>query len=390
MVQSRWGSLLTEISDTVVERDEARQPPPEHLMTVTGSTGLQAFSLPLRVGGEEADALTWGMTLEHIGYLCKDSALPLIINHQVDIARLICESGREDLIDRYAQPLADGRCGAGIAYTENADAFSFRTEIRRKGDGYVLNGYKSYITGGQMSDYFLTYALDEFGDMQAFLVQTDDPGVTVTPAAPMGMRTAGASSVTFTDVELPRERILAATDGLTHAQRFLGNQRLWIACAPLGRAQAVLDECAIQLAGTTRYGEPVTDLKNVQASLGQMYIAIESARATLYHALSRVTEGHTEPLFDPVVSAAKVFAVNQIRFVLERALGILGGFAFYESPHLGRYMRDFAGLSLAAGTQDILEINLGAGVVARAGSNTDAVAVTHGRRPENLLSPTVA
>ncbi|WP_189637356.1 acyl-CoA dehydrogenase family protein [Rhodococcus sp. ARP2] len=391
LVQRRWGTLLTEISSTIVERDDARKPPPADLMAATGQTGLQALSLPPEVGGEGVDALTWGMVLEQIGYFCKDSALPLIINHQVDIARLICESGRNDLIERYARPVAEGHCGAGIAYTENADAFSFRTVLHQKEDGYLLNGYKSYITGGQMSDYFLTYALDQTGDMLACLVQSDDPGVTVTPAVPMGMKTAGASSISFDNVMLPTERILEASDGLTHAQRFLGNQRLWIACAPLGRAQAVLDECAVQLAGTTRYGEPVTDLKNVQASLGRMYIAIESARAMLYQALIRVSEGNTEPVFDPMVSAAKVFAVEQIRFVLERALGILGGFAFYESPHLGRYMRDFAGLSLAAGTQDILEVNLGAGVVARAGGIPNLFAANHGQAsPEPRVGADVA
>ncbi|TDZ45786.1 acyl-CoA dehydrogenase family protein [Mycobacteroides franklinii] len=373
LVQTRWGDLLTEIGATVVERDDARLPPPPDLMLATGTTGLQAYSLPREVGGEDADALTWGMALEQIGYRCMDSALPLIMNHQVDIARLICESGRADLIERYAMPLAQGRCGAGIAYTEDADAFSFRTILRRQKNDYVLSGYKSYITGGQMSDFFLTYALDETGDMQACLVQRDDPGVTVTPSEPLGMKTAGAASVTFDNVPLPGDRILAASDGLTHAQRFLSNQRLWIACAPLGRAQAVLDQCAAQLSGTLRYGETVAELKNVQASLGRMYVAVESARAMLYRALIRVTQDRTEPVFDPVVSAAKCFAVEQIRFVLERALNVLGGYGFYGNPHLGRYMRDFSGLTLAAGTQDILEVNLGAGVVARAS------------RPSNLV-----
>jgi alkylation response protein AidB-like acyl-CoA dehydrogenase len=135
---------------------------------------LQALSLPRQVGGEGVDALTWGMVLQQIGYHCKDSALPLIINHQVDIARLVCETNRVDLIEKYAVR------GAGFAYSENTDAFSFRTVLHRKGDGYVLSGYKSYVTGGQLSDVFLTYPLDDTGDLQACLVESNDPGVTVT------------------------------------------------------------------------------------------------------------------------------------------------------------------------------------------------------------------
>jgi alkylation response protein AidB-like acyl-CoA dehydrogenase len=366
-VRERWGDLLEEIGRTVAERDEARLPPPTDLIALAGSAGLLSLSLPRQVGGEDADALTWGMVLEQIGYLCADSALPLIINHQIDIARLVCASGRADLIEAYVIPVAQGRYGAGIAYTEDADAFAFRTLLRRKGDDYVLSGHKTYVTGALISEVFLTYALDEAGDMQACMVQRDDPGVTVTAAEPVAMRTAGAASVTFEDVPLPADRILVATDGLTHAQRFLSYQRLWAACAPLGRAQAVLEDCATRLATTARYGESLAGLKNVEASLGRMYVAVETARAVLYHALGRVAAGRAEVVFDPVVAAAKYFAVEQVRFVLDRALVLLGGHAFYGTPHLGRYMRDFSGLSLIAGTQDIVEVNLGAGAVARAG-----------------------
>ncbi|GAA2227137.1 acyl-CoA dehydrogenase family protein [Streptomyces nogalater] len=365
LVRTRWGDLLAEIGSTVAERDEARTPPPPALMAAIGSTGLQGLSLPPRIGGEGVDVLTWGMVLEQIGYLCEDSALPLIMNHQGDIARFICESGRADLIDKYAVPIARGECGAGIAYSEDADAFSFRTLLRRDRKGYILSGHKTYVTGGQLSDVFLVYALDEAGDMLACLVQHDDPGVSVTPAFPMGMRTAGAASVTFEDVPLSVDRILEATDGLTHAQRFLSSQRLWITCAPLGRSQAVLEDCAAHLASTLRFDTPVAELNNVEASLGRMYIAVESARAMLYHALGRVGAGYAEPIFDPVLSAAKCFAVEQVRSVVERAFGLQGGHGFYGTTHLGRYMRDFAGLAIAAGTQDILEVNLGAGVVAR-------------------------
>ncbi|ANN18247.1 hypothetical protein SD37_23125 [Amycolatopsis orientalis] len=369
LVDTRWGSLLDEVSGTVVERDEARQPPPAELLDALAAAGLHGLSLDPEIGGEGVDVLTWGMVLEQIGYRCLDSALPMIINHTIDIARFVHESGRTDLIEKYAVPIGRGTIGAGIAYTEDADAWSFRTVLRRKGDDFTLSGYKSYVTAGTISDVFLTYPLDEAGDMVACLVERNDPGVTVTPARPLGMRTAGAAALTFQDVLLPADRILQASDGLTHAQRFLSNQRLWITCAPLGRAQRVMEDCAARLSTSIRYGEPVSGLKNVEATLGRMYVAIESARAMLYHALTHVGAGLAEPVFDPILSAAKHFAAEQIRSVLESAFRVSGGYGFYGTPHLGRYMRDFSGLTLVAGTNDILETNLGAGVVARAGRN---------------------
>ncbi|WP_409490871.1 acyl-CoA dehydrogenase family protein [Amycolatopsis sp. cmx-11-12] len=365
MVRARWGTLLDKVGDTVVERDEARLPPPAELMDALAKAGLHRLSLPPAIGGEGADFLTWGMVLEQVGYRCTDSALPMIINHTIDIARFIEESGRDDLIEKYAEPIGRGTIGAAIAYTEDADAWSFTTVLRRKGDDFVLSGHKTYVTAGVMSDVFLVYPLDETGDMVACLVERDDPGVTVTPAAPLGMRTAGAASLTFEDVPLTAERILEPSDGLTHAQRFLSHQRLWITCAPLGRAQRVLEDCATWLSSSIRYGEPVAGLKNVEATLGRMYVAIESARSMLYRALTHVGAGRAEPVFDPLLSAAKCFAADQIRFVLESAFRVMGGHAFYGSPHLGRYLRDFSGLPIVAGTNDILEVNLGAGVVAR-------------------------
>ncbi|TCO54823.1 acyl-CoA dehydrogenase family protein [Actinocrispum wychmicini] len=367
LVDTRWGALLDEVSRTVVERDEARQPPPPDLLAALAAAGLHRLSLSPEIGGAGVDVLTWGMVLEQIGYRCADSALPMIINHTIDIARFVHESGRADLIKRYAVPIGEGTIGAGIAYTEDADPWSFHTVLRRKGDDFVLSGAKSYVTAGVMSDVFLTYPLDEVGDMVACLVERDDPGVTVTPAEPLGMRTAGAAGLTFEDVPLPADRILQASDGLTHAQRFLSNQRLWITCGPLGRAQRVLEDCAARLSTSIRYGEPVAELKNVESTLGRMYVAVETARVMLYHALSHVGAGRAEPVFDPILSAAKYFAAEQIRFVLESAFRVLGGYGFYGTPHLGRYMRDFSGLTLVAGTNDILEVNLGAGVVARAG-----------------------
>jgi len=370
LVSDRWGELLEEIGRTVVEREQTRTPPPKELLAAAGETGLLGLSLPIELGGAGVDALTWGMALEQIGYLCADSAFPLMINHMRDIANLVWESGREDLIERYALPIVQGRMGAGIAYTEDSDAFHFTTVMRRENGAYVLSGRKSYVTAGLISDVFLTYVLDDEGDMQAVLVEADDPGVSVAVAEPMGMRTAGASSVAFDSVRLPAHRVLEATDGLTHAQRFLSFQRLWVACAPLGRAQAILEDCVARLSGSVRMGQRVAGFKNVEAILGRMFVEIETSRAVVYNALQRVSDGRAELVFDPVVAAARYFACDQIRLVLEHALRILGGDFFYGSPHFGRYMSDFAGLGLVAGTQDIIEVNLGAGVVARNGKPT--------------------
>jgi alkylation response protein AidB-like acyl-CoA dehydrogenase len=365
LVRDRWGELLAEVSAGAMIRDAELLPLPSELLSAAAEKGLQAFALPEEIGGEGADSVAWGKVLEQVGYLCEDVAFPLLISIRTTIARMLFDTGRADLIEQYAIPIARGDCAVATAYTEDADPFSMRTRLRRHGDAFVLDGHKAYVSGGMLADVFLTYSADGTGDMVACLVHRDDSGVEVRPVDSIGHRSTGAASVTFHEVRVPSARLMQASDGLTHAQLFLNDRRLLICCAPLGRAQAILERCVARLSTTVRYGEPLTEMKNVQATLGRMYVAIEASKATLYRALRHMAGGDGDPVFDPTVSAAKYFVVEQVRYVLDQAFRVLGGHAYYGDLHFGRYLRDFAGLVAAAGTQDILETNLGAAAIAR-------------------------
>lgn len=364
MVRVRWGDLLAEMNRTAHQRDVAELPPPPETMRAAAEAGLPGLALPKELGGGGVDRLTWGMVLEQIGYLCTDTGFPHLLSINATIAQALYDTGRSALIERYVVPLAEGRYAAGIAYSEDADAFSFKTRLRKAGDVHLLSGAKQYITGGLLANALLTYALDDAGDMQACMVHSDDPGVKVTRADALGYRTTAAGTVTFDNVQITPDRMVTDQDGLTHAQRLLSDQRLWVVCAPLGRAQGILEECVARLDGTVRYGEKLAEFRNVQVSLGRMYVAIESARAMLYRALSHLDTGAADPVFDPIVSAAKCFVVDQVRLVVDLALRLQGGHGYYGHPDLGRYLRDYTGLAIAGGTQDILEANLGAIAVA--------------------------
>lgn len=358
-VDARWGRLLADINIDASTRDAAGTPIPRRFFTEAGALGLQALALPPEVGGEGMDPLSWTLVLERIGYLCRDAGFPLILGFRTIIAQALLESGRPDIIARYVVPVARGTMGIAMAYSEDADAFALRTTLRRTADGYLLTGHKDFMTGGLHADVILTYARTEADDMAACLVHRDDPGVDITPLDPVGTRTSGPAALDLHDVLLPEERIITAVDGLSHAQRLLNARRLIVASAPVGRAQALVELSTARLRTTVRYGQPLSELPNVQGSLGRMYIAVEAARAMLYRAASRLTDGESDPLFDPVLSAAKHFIVERVRFVLEEALQVLGGHFYYGDPYFGTCMRDFAGLVAVAGTQDLLEVNLG-------------------------------
>lgn len=365
MVEDRWGELLSQISADVVGRDADNRPLPKEFLVAAADQGLQALAAPAGIGGADMSQLDWGMVLEQIGHRCEDLAFPLVLSVQTTVARMLYLTGRADLVADYAIPIVTGRCAVSLAYTENADPFTMNTRLSSEDGSYVLNGHKTYVTGGLRADVLLTYARDDQDDLVVCLVRTTDPGVRRTPANSLGHRSTGAASVDFHDVVIPPERIIQGRDGLTHGQMLLNERRLLICCAPLGRAQAALQRCVARLSSTVRYGEPLAEMKNVQATLGRMYIAIEAARATLYNALDTVTRGEADLVFDPGVSAAKHFVTEQVLFVFDQAFRILGGQAYYGDPHFGRYLRDCVGLIASAGAQDILAVTLGAAAVAR-------------------------
>jgi alkylation response protein AidB-like acyl-CoA dehydrogenase len=357
LVDDRWGDLLAEINTGAAQRDADAVPVPARFLAAAGDSGLLAISLPRAVRGEGADLPTWAMALEQIGYRCQDTGFPLIVGIRAIIAQVLLDSGRPDLVREYVEPIARGKLGIALAYSEDADAFSMRTALRRTaGGGYRLSGRKDFMTGGLMAGAFLTYARTESGDLAACLVHRDDPGVEVTPLSPAGTRTSGPAALCLRDVPLAASRIVAAADGLSHAQNLLNRRRLIVCCAPVGRARALVELSLARLETTIRNGQPLSMLPNVQAALGRMYIAVESARAMLYRAAAA---GGTDPLFDPLISAAKHFIVERVRFVLEEALRVLGGYFYYGDPYFGICLRDFAGLVAVAGTQDLLEVTLG-------------------------------
>lgn len=359
-VDRQWGQLLAEVDAGAADRDATRSAVPERFLTAAAVQGLQALPLPTHVGGEDVGPLVWTLVLETIGVRCRDGGFAMILGIRAAIAQALLEVARPDLVNRYAIPIARGTLPVALAYSEDADTHSWRTTLSGPPGKRVLSGRKTFVSGGLHAQAFLTYARSDHGDVVACMVHQDDPGVSVVPASPVGTRTSGPASIELDAVAIPEDRIVTAVDGQTHAQRLLNTRRLTACAAPLGQARALVELSASRLSTTIRQGASLADLPNVQGALGRMQIAVEGARALLYRAADLACEGHVDPLFDPMVSAAKHVAARAARTVLDEAQRVLGGHFYYGDPYFGTCLHDFAGLMTVAGTQDLLEINLGA------------------------------
>jgi alkylation response protein AidB-like acyl-CoA dehydrogenase len=365
MARKRFGELVERgVNPHAAKRDAHGITMPSEVMRIAGSLGLLAMAIPEECGGGGVDPLTWGAVLEELGYLSEDGAFPLLVSLRVAVTAAIAQSGRADLFERYVRPMMIGDRAGAFAYTEDADAFSFKATAVSAADGFVLNGEKVLVTGGATADTFMTYVRDvRTDDLLAVIVERDDEGVELRPAQVSGLRSAGLCSLRLDGVRVPVSRVLAASDGLGHVQRFLNSRRALLICGVLGRMRAIIEDCARILHDTVRYGQPVAEFQNVQATLGRLYIDLEASRAIVHRALHRASLGTTDPEFDPLTSAAKHFVAERAIGTATTVLRLLGSRGYLAQYPYERYLRDFTGLIPGAGSQDLLEINLGARVV---------------------------
>jgi alkylation response protein AidB-like acyl-CoA dehydrogenase len=363
--RARFGALvMRDVNKHAVDRDAQGITIPREVMRAVGRLGLLAMAVPEEHGGGGANPLTWGAVLEELGYLSEDGSFPLLVSLRVAVAAAIAQSGRADFLERYVRPMMAGDRAGAFAYTEDADAFSFKATAEPDDDGFVLNGEKVLVTGGATADTFMTYVRDvRTDDLLAILVERDDDGVELRPAQVSGLRSAGLCSLHLDGVKVPASRVLAGSDGLGHVQRFLNARRTLLICGVLGRMRAIIEDCSRSLHDTVRYGQPVAEFQNVQATLGRLYIDLEASRAIVYRALRRASLGAADPEFDPLTSAAKHFVAERAIETAMTALRLLGGRGYLAQNSHERYVRDFTGLIPGAGSQDLLEINLGARVV---------------------------
>lgn len=360
LVDQRWGRFLSEAGEEVARHYLTGTVMPRSLIRTAGKIGIQGLSFPKEVGGAGADTATWGRALEEVTYRCGELSLPLLLSTSASVADTLLKVGHADLTEEYVVPLITGERAASLAFSEDSDAISMRTTIRRQGNEYRISGHKDYVTGGLVADVLLTYARDESGYIVGCLVETSDPGVELSAAGGIGFRAGGMARLTLHDTPVPARRVIAADDGLTHAQLYLNGRRLAIACLATGVTRALLQRCQARLRTAIRNGQPVLAQPSVQGAIGRMHIATEASRALLHRALTYTAQGQANPVFDPMISAAKHFATEQALFAINQALRLLGGHGYYGDDFYGGYLRDSVALLCAAGAQDLLEINIGA------------------------------
>lgn len=360
-IRRAYGPFISEqVNPGAGERDRDASPLPLSLLGEAARRGVMS-RLPLAgTAGPSGSWLEWGWLLHELGLLCEDLALPVLLALNATVGNMLSQLGREELIARYVRPLQQGQAFISFSWSEGADPFSFRTTARPDGTGFVLDGGKKPITGALIATAFMVFARHaETGDVMAVIVERTDPGVEVSPAPLMGLRSAGFGHVRFKDVSVPRERVLVAHDGLSFGQGCLNLGRLQLPCFTLGRMRAFFEACVLDVRRRLRYGLPVVEMQAVQAALGRMAVSLETARLVVHHALERAARDEHEACWEPSTVLSKYFTVEQALALCHEAQRVLGGDAVAGDAPFERDMRAFQCFIANQGTQLVLEVDLG-------------------------------
>lgn len=369
-VEQRFGAFFREqINPSAVYRDQTYTTFDLETLHEMGRLGLIGFTAAKSIGGQGRTWEDWGHALEEIGYLADDSGLPMLLSYRETANNLVHHSGlqgRPHLIERYAKPAVRGEAFIGWLYTEEKDILNLETTVIKRGNRYILNGYKTASTGGMSCTSWIVYAATEDGaDTMAIMVERDDPGVSVKPLRTLGLRSIGLAELAFQDVELSEDRIITPSDGLSHGHIFINERRVTGAAWLLGRMRSLIERVIEDTKPRVRLNRNLSEFDTFKAGIGRMFMALERARSTAYRVFERTEAGREtiEYLYDPLVSIGKYLSTEAAIEVADIAQRLTGGHGYFEPFGIDRYLRDFYGLVPILGGQITIEAEIGEQVV---------------------------
>ncbi len=352
----------------VIERDEHQKVPKEQLLQLA-DLGFMGIMTSPDYGGAGMDTISYVLAMEEISKVDSSVSVSVSVNNS-----LVCWGleyyGNEAQKQKYLTPLAQGKkngelyLGAFLLSEPEAgsDATHQHTSAVDKGDHYVLNGVKNWITNGSTASVYLVMAQTDASKgsrgINAFIVEKNTPGITVGPKEnKMGIRGSDTHSISFTDVIVPKEnRIGEDGFGFNFAMKTLNGGRIGIAAQALGIASGAYELALAYSKERKSFGKPIHEHQAIQFKLAEMATRIETARLLCYKAAWE-KDNH----MDYVMSAAmaKLHASDTAMWVATEAVQVHGGYGFVKEFHVERLMRDAKITQIYEGTSEIQKMVIG-------------------------------
>lgn len=348
---------LERIAPRAAEIDHSGQFPWD-MKELLAQQDILAMPFPAEYGGLDSSELMIVMAIEELARHCATTSLILAVQQLGAMPILL--AGNEEQKRKYFPRLASGEWTAAFGLTEagsGSDSAAMRTRAVRKGDKYILNGAKRFITNGGLAQVNSIFALTEPSmgtrGISAFIVEKDYPGFAVGRIEEkMGIKGSQTAELIFTDCEVPAENLIGREgEGFKVAMMTLDRTRIGIGAQAVGIAQAALDLAVSYAKQRIQFGKPIADNQGIQFMLADMATKVEAARLLVYNAAEMVDRGDTN--FGKYSAMAKMFASDKAMEVTNDAIQVLGGYGYMKEYPAERMMRDAKITQIYEGTNQI-------------------------------------
>ncbi|TDL91700.1 acyl-CoA dehydrogenase [Vibrio vulnificus] len=332
---------------------------PEHLVEKAKDLGLFGISIPEQYGGIGLNSVGKATVLEQLGRT-HNGFVSLISAHTGIGSTGLVKLASEHLKNKYLPEMAAGTKIGAFALSEpgaGSDATNLATSAEKKGDYWVMNGTKHFITNGPIADVFTVFALTDKdkgakGGITAFLVERDFPGLIVGKKdKKMGLRGSYTSQVIFEDCIIPEENVIGEVGmGYISALKILGEGRVGLAARAVGSSGKLIELSAKYAKERIQFGKPIADNQAIQWMLADMATETEAARALTMMAAQKIDEGKK---VIKEASMAKLFASDVFNRVADKAVQIHGGMGYMAEYPVERFYRDARITKIYEGTNEI-------------------------------------
>ncbi len=350
----------SELLPGVIERDENQMFPNEQIKKL-GELGFMGMMVSPKYEGGGMDTISYVLAMEEFSKIDASSSVVISVNNS-----LVCwgieKYGTEKQKEKYLKRLAKGEIIGAFCLSEpeaGSDATSQKTTAIDKGDYYLLNGTKNWITNGGTASVYIVIAQTDIEKkhkgINAFIVEKDSEGFEIGPKEnKLGIRGSDTHSLMFTDVKIPKEnRIGGDGFGFTFAMKTLSGGRIGIAAQALGIASGAYELSLNYSKERKAFGKEISKHQAISFKLADMYTEINAARNLCFKAAWLKDNMKN---YDLASAMAKVFSSEVAMKTTTEAVQIHGGYGFVKEYHVERLMRDAKITQIYEGTSEIQRI----------------------------------
>ncbi|MBM7714461.1 alkylation response protein AidB-like acyl-CoA dehydrogenase [Bacillus thermophilus] len=346
----------SEIEPFVEEMENGKFP--RQILNKMGELGLMGITVPEHYGGSGMDFISYIIAINELSKVSATVGVILSVHTSVG-TNPILKFGTEAQKKKYVRKLATGKALAAFCLTEpgaGSDAGAIKTSAVRKGNDFMINGSKVFITNGGEADIYIVFAVTDPSrgkrGVSAFIVEKGTPGLVIgKDEKKMGLNGSRTVAITFEDMKVPADNLLGEEgNGFKIALSNLNTGRIGIAAQALGIAEAALEAATKYATERKQFGKPISEQQGIAFKLADMATNVESARLLVYRAAAMCSSSEQ---CVKEVSMAKLFASKTAVETAIEAVQVFGGYGYTKEYPVERFFRDAKVTEIYEGTSEI-------------------------------------